>query len=140
MTFIDNNNMHHVDIHHIDWDKIKTIIEDLVPFMNDIIDVNKYPIPEIEKATKKSRKIGIGIMGFADLLVKLNIPYTSNDALKYAEMIMIKPSIINYVAAAAAAFGLGRRGAGAVLPRRTITPVGHLAIAASVCGEGWYLA
>ncbi|MDD3647082.1 MAG: adenosylcobalamin-dependent ribonucleoside-diphosphate reductase [Candidatus Dojkabacteria bacterium] len=72
----------------IDWAKFESIIDSGVEFLDNIIDINNYPIPQIEKMTKQTRSIGLGIMGFADLLIKLGIPYDSNDAQKVAEKIM----------------------------------------------------
>lgn len=72
----------------IDWERLATITKIGVRFLDDIIDVNNYPITEIEEMTKKTRNIGLGIMGFADLLVKLGVSYGSEDSLKIAETLM----------------------------------------------------
>jgi ribonucleoside-diphosphate reductase alpha chain len=70
--------------HHIDWDRYNRIIRDAVIFLNRVIDKNQYPLPEIDKATRLTRKIGLGGMGFHDLLLKLKIPYESEEALDVA--------------------------------------------------------
>ncbi len=72
----------------IDWDKFRRLIQDTVHFLDNIIDANKYPIPEIEDQTRKNRRIGLGVMGWADMLIKLRVPYNSEKAFELGEQVM----------------------------------------------------
>ncbi len=72
----------------IDYPKLVETVKVVVRFLDNVIDVNKFPLAEIADMTKKSRKIGLGVMGFADMLIKLGIPYDSAEALRVAEDVM----------------------------------------------------
>jgi len=77
-----------VDEGKINWSRLRHVTREAVHFLDNVIDANRFPLPETEKITKANRKIGLGVMGFADALLKLGVPYDSQEALDMAEEIM----------------------------------------------------
>jgi ribonucleoside-diphosphate reductase alpha chain len=82
----DGKQRSHAD--RIDWDALADTITAAVRFLDNVIDMNAYPIPEIERMTRLTRKIGLGVMGWADLLFAIRIPYDSDEALTLGERVM----------------------------------------------------
>lgn len=72
----------------IDWEKLDRTVRLSVRFLDDVVEVNRHPLPLIEKITRGNRKIGLGVMGFAHFLIQLGIPYDSEEGIRTAEKIM----------------------------------------------------
>ena len=74
--------------HRVHWQKLREIVRWAVRFLDDVIDVNNYPLEQTKRITRANRKIGLGVMGFADMLIKLGIRYNSPQAVKFARKLM----------------------------------------------------
>jgi ribonucleoside-diphosphate reductase alpha chain len=134
--------------YEFDWDALGAVIPLAVRFLDDVIDMNSYPVMQIDEQTKLTRKVGLGVMGFADLLFQLGIPYDSDAALELADRLM---TFIRERADAASEVLAGERG---VFPaweesrygpkgenrrlrnstRTTVAPTGTLSIIADCTG------
>src|SRR5512139_2399549 len=72
----------------VDYEKLRTVVHASVRFLDNVIDMNNYPLNEIRQMTMGNRKIGLGVMGFADMLIRLGIPYDSDEALAVGQEVM----------------------------------------------------
>jgi ribonucleoside-diphosphate reductase alpha chain len=86
------NLVHHLQLKNgsfsVDWAKLRSTIHTAVRFLDNLIEVNHYPTSQIDQASRGNRKIGLGIMGFAEFLISLKIPYDSDQAVQVAEQLM----------------------------------------------------
>ena len=82
------NLSHFVKNGKIDWKDLEKTIRIAVRFLDNVIEMNNYPLPQIDVMTKKNRKIGLGVMGFADMLVLLSTPYNSDEGIEIADTLM----------------------------------------------------
>ncbi len=79
---------HAQDNCEVDWQRLKESVHWAIRFMDDVIEVNNFPLPQVKDATLVNRKIGLGVMGFADMLVMLGLPYNSGKAVDFAKKLM----------------------------------------------------
>jgi len=132
----------------IDWDKLKKIIHLSVHFLDNVIEVNKYPLSDIDKMTKQTRKVGLGVMGWASALAKMMIPYNSQEALDLGERLMsfIHSEARKESTALALQRGMFPAYKGSIYEKQglklrnatltTIAPTGTISIIAGPCSSG----
>lgn len=125
----------------IDWEKLEQVVDTGIRFLDNVIEVNHYIIPEIREMAQANRKIGLGVMGWAEMLIRLNIPYASEEAVSLAGKLMsfIADAANNTSATLAAERGAFRHFGGSIYSagrplrnatRTSIAPTGTISIIA----------
>jgi ribonucleoside-diphosphate reductase alpha chain len=76
------------DIPEVDWDKLRVTTHRAIQFLDDVIEVNNYPLDRIDEMARGNRKVGLGVMGWSDLLIQLGVAYDSEEAVQLADLIM----------------------------------------------------
>lgn len=86
------NLAHHLDLTQtpaaVNWEKLRATTHTAIRFLDNMVEINRYPNPDIETMSRHNRKVGLGVMGFAELLIRMGIPYNSKEALIVGEQIM----------------------------------------------------
>jgi ribonucleoside-diphosphate reductase alpha chain len=95
---VDLSEPHELSRYEVDWEKLDNTARTAVHFLDNVIEANKYPLPEIDHNTRQHRKIGLGVMGWADMLILLGIPYNSEEALELAEKVMSRINKVGHEA------------------------------------------
>ncbi len=85
---INLSNFYETDIEDVNWERLKGVVHNAILFLDNVIEVGKFPIQKIHDTVLANRKIGLGVMGFADLLYKLRIPYNSDKGVTFGKKIM----------------------------------------------------
>ncbi|MDP2662851.1 MAG: vitamin B12-dependent ribonucleotide reductase [Dehalococcoidia bacterium] len=131
----------------VDYDRLRETVHLSVRFLDNVIDVNRFPLPMIDEMTRGNRKIGLGVMGFADMLLRMNVPYDTDEAVDTGRHLM---EFINLEAHAYSEFLGGERGSFPNFPRSvharryaamrnatvtTVAPTGTISIIAG-CSSG----
>ncbi len=137
-----------IDGFTIDWEKLKVTTQLAVHYLDNVIEINEFPVPEITEQSRKTRKIGLGVMGWATLLGYLGIPYDSEEAISLAEEVMsfIKEQAVEKSIQLAKEKGTFSAFGQSIykdekLPLRnatitTIAPTGTISIIAGPCSSG----
>ncbi len=85
---INVSNFYVKDNNSVDWDRLNQVVSDSVLFLDNVIEVGKYPIKKIHEVARSNRNIGLGVMGFADLLYKMELPYDSDEGVTFGKKLM----------------------------------------------------